>query len=40
MASPKPSAIKLNLEPAVVNWEETGYVFHEKVGPFILVPTI
>lgn len=34
MATPKPSVIKLNLEPTIVNWPETHYVFLEKIGPF------
>jgi effector-binding domain-containing protein len=34
MAAPKPSAIKLHLEPSIVNWPETHYVFLERVGPF------
>jgi effector-binding domain-containing protein len=34
MATPQRSSIKLNLEPDVVNWPETHYVFVEKVGPF------
>jgi effector-binding domain-containing protein len=34
MATPKPSAIKLNLEPTIVNWPETHYVFVERFGPF------
>jgi effector-binding domain-containing protein len=34
MAAPKPSAIKLNLEPTTVHWPETHYVYLEKIGPF------
>jgi effector-binding domain-containing protein len=34
MAAPKPSTIKLNLEPTIVTWPETHYVFLEKIGPF------
>jgi len=34
MATPQRSPIKLNLEPTIVNWPETHYVFIEKVGPF------
>ena len=34
MATPKPSAIKLNLEPTIVSWPETHYVFLERIGPF------
>jgi effector-binding domain-containing protein len=34
MAAPKPGTYKLNLEPTVVTWPETHYLFLEKVGPF------
>jgi effector-binding domain-containing protein len=34
MAAPQRSPIKLNLEPSIVNWPETHYVFIEKIGPF------
>ncbi len=34
MAAPKPSTVKLNLEPTIVIWPETDYVFLEKIGPF------
>jgi effector-binding domain-containing protein len=34
MAAPKPSVIKLNLEPTIVSWPETHYVFLERIGPF------
>jgi effector-binding domain-containing protein len=34
MAAPKPSNYKLDLEPTIVNWPETHYLFLEKIGPF------
>jgi effector-binding domain-containing protein len=34
MAAPKPSNYKLNLEPTIVIWPETHYLFLEKIGHF------
>lgn len=34
MATPQKSQAKLNLEPSIVNWPETHYVFVERIGPF------
>jgi effector-binding domain-containing protein len=34
MAAPKPSAIKLDVEPTIVHWPETHCLFLEKIGPF------
>jgi DNA gyrase inhibitor GyrI len=35
MAAAQKSPIKLNLEPEIVDWPETHYVFLERVGPFM-----
>jgi effector-binding domain-containing protein len=34
MATPQKNPIKLNLEPQMVTWPETHYVFIERIGPF------
>jgi DNA gyrase inhibitor GyrI len=35
MATPKQAPLKLTLEPEIVIWPETHYVFIEKTGPFM-----
>jgi hypothetical protein len=35
MATPKQAPLKLTLEPEIVIWPETHYVFIEKTGPFL-----
>jgi effector-binding domain-containing protein len=34
MATPKQTSMKLDLEPTIVTWPETHYLFIEKIGPF------
>jgi effector-binding domain-containing protein len=35
MATPQQSPVRLNLEPSIITWLETHYVFIEKIGPFL-----
>ena len=34
MATPQKAPMKLTLEPEIVTWPETHYIFIEKTGPF------